>query len=521
VACSAVAALLLSPGLLVGPSLDAAVFAEVAHRVRDGSTLYVGTWDHKPPGIYMLLAGLQFILPVLSPWLISWIVSVLATAGTATAIGIACRRIGVSVEASTVAAVASAVAMSQYLMSLGGGLTEPIAALPIAVATVLVVERERELVTRRAVTIGLLMALGLLLSIQVAVGCVALAWFVLARLEDRASRFAAARAIAFGALVPIMAVAAWLLLTNSLAAAVDALVGYSAAYRSLGFQIGSGLSGPVLTWTLLSLLFLIVPAGMGAISAVMRPANIRRLAAIACLGWIGLALVSFVIQGRLYAHYAIPLAIPLGLLAGMGIDRLDEVLSNTWKTSTRVMLVAPFAAAILLSLYAGFTSASMEWEPLQRDHARSVAVAALADQISQPGDRMWVWGNEPQVYLDAGRRSATPYPYLYPLATPGYASADLVAHTLQTLVADPPRLIVDAGSPAPGNAGFLHLIIPRPVASDGRDVDLLDPLRHFVERRYDYVDLADGWVVYELRDDAGSAGAPIGSLQLLLAATRR
>ena len=49
----ALSALVLAPGLLSGPSLDAAVFMQVAERMRDGATLYSGIWDHKPPGIYL------------------------------------------------------------------------------------------------------------------------------------------------------------------------------------------------------------------------------------------------------------------------------------------------------------------------------------------------------------------------------------------------------------------------------------------------------------------------------------
>ena len=40
---TALSALLLSPGLISGPSLDAAVFMQVAERMRDGATLYAGS----------------------------------------------------------------------------------------------------------------------------------------------------------------------------------------------------------------------------------------------------------------------------------------------------------------------------------------------------------------------------------------------------------------------------------------------------------------------------------------------
>ena len=93
-------ALLLSPGLLSGPSLDAAVFMQVAERMRDGATLYVGIWDHKPPGIYLVLVAGQSVLPFLSAWQVSWLLSVAATAGTGLVVQTICRGLGTSRGAS-------------------------------------------------------------------------------------------------------------------------------------------------------------------------------------------------------------------------------------------------------------------------------------------------------------------------------------------------------------------------------------------------------------------------------------
>jgi hypothetical protein len=92
----------------------------------------------------------------------------------------------------------------------------------------------------------------------------------------------------------------------------------------------------------------------------------------------------------------------------------------------------------------------------------------------------------------------TPFSYLYPLVTPGYASEDLIAATVRDLGSDPPALIVDAGSSAPGAPGFQPLLIRRPVASDGRDLDILNPLRDFVRARYLELESVDGWVIYQL-----------------------
>jgi hypothetical protein len=122
-----------------------------------------------------------------------------------------------------------------------------------------------------------------------------------------------------------------------------------------------------------------------------------------------------------------------------------------------------------------------------------------------------VWGNEPTLYLDADRRQATRYPYLYPIVTQGYATQGMIDAAVAALEDEQPRLVIDAGSQTPGNEGFLHLIIPRPLATDGRDLDILDPLREYIDTNYEYVDVVEGWVVYELREDGAARAVPTGS----------
>ena len=77
-----------------------------------------------------------------------------------------------------------------------------------------------------------------------------------------------------------------------------------------------------------------------------------------------------------------------------------------------------------------------------------------------------VWGNAPRLYDLAGRTPATRYSYLYPLTTPGYTTDAMIDDVARELDADPPEVIVDAGSSAPGQPGFLPLLIDRPIATE-------------------------------------------------------
>ena len=113
---------------------------------------------------------------------------------------------------------------------------------------------------------------------------------------------------------------------------------------------------------------------------------------------------------------------------------------------------------------------------------------------------MLVWGNEPYLYRLAERSPATRYSYLYPLTTPAYSTTHQIDDVLRTLQANPPAVVVDAGSTAPGQPGFLPLLIDRPIAREGRELDLLDPLRSFVAARYRLEGIVSGWPIYVLRN---------------------
>ena len=507
---AALSALLLSPGLLSGPSLDAAVFMQVAERMRDGATLYAGIWDHKPPGIYLVLVAGQLLLPWFSAWAVSWAVSVAATTATGWVVFTIGRGLGTTMGASLVAGAICVVVMGEFLLSLGGGLTEPIAALPLAIALLATLAAGPQVRPLRAIGVGALLAASLLLSVQAAAGVAAIV--VVVWMRGRPVPAIGGVIVGFAAVMAV--IGAWLAIAGALPAAVDAVITYNRAYRAVGTATGAALSGPVIAWTLLALLFVVVPVVYGARTG-LREAPVTRQATVACLVWLGLALVSFVVQGRFLAHYAIPLGIPLGVLGGMGVDVLAERVQ-----AGRSVLIAPILLTVAISSVAAVIAGAMESEPIERDRERAHAVAAVIDPASQADARIWAWGNEPVVYAEADRLSTTRFCYLYALVTPGYATTELMDETLDELEADPPQFIVDVGSPGPGEPGFQSLLLLRPLASDGRDVDMLDPIRAFVSDNYDPLTVADGWVIYELRGSEAALAAT-GSSHLRRSAMRR
>jgi hypothetical protein len=269
----------------------------------------------------------------------------------------------------------------------------------------------------------------------------------------------------------------------------DALVTYNGAYR---LEAAAAPSATLLPWTFLVLLPLVVPAAMALIQARRSPTD--GLLVFGSMAWIALAMLTIGFQGRLYGHYAISLVVPLGLLAGIGLRGLAVSLP---RGARRLLLAAPIATTVALSLVVGGVGASMEQRQI-RDSNERIHVSALeVEAMTVPGDTILVWGNEPRLYEAAGRAPAVRYVYLYPILTDGYVTPELIADLVQALTVSPPAVVIDAGSPIPGEPGFPPLLIDRPVATDGRDTDLLDPLREFIGQRYCLVSAVAGWPIYE------------------------
>ena len=474
------------PGLVVGPSLDAAVFDVVGWRVAHGLPLYAGIWDHKPPATYAVSIGAELMGRWVDPWLVIWVVSVVATTLVALLVARLLLRAGLE-SAAPLAAVAVAILAGEYLLALGGGLSEPVALVAALLAFVLAAEDGS---VRRWSIAGGLLTLGVLVSVQVAPAGMALVaawWWSLHRRRSAAG-------LVVGGLVVLAATIGLLAGLGLLPDVVDAVITYNGAYRAVA--AGSSLTLRALPWTVLALVPLLALAAAGMLAA--RRVHGSGSMAVTALAWLVAGVVLIVVQGRFYAHYAIPLVVPLALLAGIGWEDLRRLVDL--RRFLRRPLMVMGIALVLLAVGAGAAGGLQELRTWDAANGRSRTVAQAVRDLSAPGDTLLVWGNEPYLYRLADRAPAIRYPYLLPLTTPGYVDAALVEELVSELRVRPPTVVVDAGSPGPGEPGIVPLLMDRPVSSEGRDADLLDPLREFVRSRYELDAVVDGWPVYRLRD---------------------
>jgi len=474
------AAVTLAPGLRAGPSLDAAVFGLVGRQLVDGTIPYVGAWDHKPLGIHLVHA-MADLLPGPGSWEWTWLLTLLAVCATSWLL-VSMLRPMVSTPSAIMAAVGSSLGLGHFVLSLGGGLSESFAVLPATAALALVVRPE--ITAARAAAAGVLVGSAMAISPQLAPAGVA----VLVLLAT--SRRRTLLGFLIGAAGPAAALLAGLAVVGALPAFADALLVYNAAYRAVA---GPGIAA-LLPWTVLVLVPLIAPALAGLLALRRSSAQARQLG-LASVAWIVVAGVLVAVQGRLYGHYAIGIVVPLAILAAIG---MDYIASRVRSRPIRWATAGLGAGLVVLSLVVGAAAARMELAMVGSVNHRAAALAEWAEREDIDAEPMFVWGNAPQAYLFTDAPPVSRFGFLYPLTTPGYADEEKVAEVLAELETVAPSVVVDAGSDAPGQPGFPPLLIDRPVATDGRDLDLLDPLRAFVADRYELANTVHGWPVYRL-----------------------
>jgi hypothetical protein len=259
-----------------------------------------------------------------------------------------------------------------------------------------------------------------------------------------------------------------------LPAAFDSVVVYNRAYLQLDrFGDLAQAAYPVLT--------VFLPVALLAARGAWPPERVTNAAA----SWLLAAAALIALQGRFFAHYLAPAALPLGVL-----------LHRAGRAHVLV------AAALVVGLRL-LPAPSTGQDP--REASQAVGEWVRAD--AEPGATLLVWGFEVNTYLAAGMEPAHRFLYLMPLVTPGYTTDEAVEAFVHDLGARPPTYLVDAeaGSPHwPDGADFLRP--PPPGTAGGRNLDLLGPLRRFVVDRYEAVAEVAGRRIYRLAPSSGSGG---------------
>jgi hypothetical protein len=470
VGLAALVAVLTMPGLLRGPTLDATVFLTVAQRIAAGATAYRDVWDHKPPGLYLLEAPLIGVLHGIDPWLLGWTLTIVAITGASLASAAIARRM-IGVRAAPSAGILCAIGLSIDPISFGGGHTETFAAASATICLLSAMSNDH-----RSGRIMSGIAMGVACSFSfLGVSVVApLAWIVFRAASGACpgrSRTAsvAILAVALGCGIVVAVVFLVLLTTGAPPFAMDAVVRYNQAYSALN-RDHLFVSIVQLVESLAARSILIVPAlALRRHDGLVTPFTLLWL-----LGGAG----AFVVAARIEPHYLSIVVPPLAIAASASLRRLPSIGARS--------LVGGGAAATSVVLIVWLAQASGTGVG-----SRGQILGASRWLDSLPAGPIYVWGNEPGLYLYSGRPSAGPYIYAFPLITPGYSNVHQISLLLDQWRDRPPVAVVDASRLTP------HLLIPGSVyIGDGRALDILDPLRAFVATNYQRKETIDGYTVY-------------------------
>lgn len=179
--------------------------------------------------------------------------------------------------------------------------------------------------------------------------------------------------------------------------------------------------------------------------------NARRLERDTLVAWLFASLIGVSASGRFFSHYFIQLLPPLALLAAPAVSRCWDEGVAAASLARRRLLVGWSAFTILFGLGAALYDGSLHAQPMPpatawlRSHARAE-------------DRLFVWGQDPHVYLDSGLRPASRYVAYFPLTgyvfglpeswDPTYDTSRRIApgaweHLAEDFTHHPPAYILD------------------------------------------------------------------------------
>ncbi|MDJ0869445.1 MAG: glycosyltransferase family 39 protein [Myxococcota bacterium] len=444
---------------------DEGEYAYIAWRWLEGDVPYRDAFDQKPPGIFAVYA-LAFAIggerPAAARWTAQGLLLVLLAALLALA-----RRRGTPEAGVPAALFAAALAVDWTL--LGNAVnTETLAIAPLGGAawTAWLARAAPRGALGAVVATGALGGIALLMKPVVAP---IVAFLLLTAVWGRR---ALGPLLAGGAVaaLPALLAAAYFAAQGAFAPFFDATVLNNLVYaggmplseypRYFWGQLGDGFVAFAPLYAAAALAPL---AGRGA-----RGPSVGWIA-----GWLGVSLLAVSAGGFFRRHYLLLAVPPLALLAGLGVAGLARRIAP--------QRAAPWLAAGLALGGVAYTVAHSPWYYAPGDpeaklvriygsnpFPEAVHLGAWLGAHSEPDDRVFVYGSEPQLLFYARRRSASRYIYVYPLNMPFGRPLERQREVLDALRADPPRYLVasflrtsqltQAGTPPALRQGLRELV---------------------------------------------------------------
>jgi dolichyl-phosphate-mannose-protein mannosyltransferase len=373
---------------------DEAIYGSVAALMNTGEKLYAaGGVDNKPPGIFWVYAATFHFAGTYQMTAIH-LVGLVVMVATCVVLFITARAMA-GIRAGLLAALFYGVLTGAGNPRLLATNTEVLMMLPLT-ASVLLMLRRQWLWSG-----ALLVAAGAFR--QPAAVNVLLVPVALGLLEPRERWLRASTLFAAGVVAGLLAGALVLLLTGSLEGfwrwTIESLYGYATTNWT-----------PGLLWlrakdSLLPFVIDDVVVWAAAVAFALRWKGLRPAQRLV-VAWLAVSVVGSLAGGHLSWHYFIQVMGPLALLAALAIDGALETPRRRWVAGAMIVgLGVPML---------GWGAYDVAADPLTYDFSPPVPqhqlVAAYIHDHTQPGDRVFVWGDWPALYVEADRTMASRFP---------------------------------------------------------------------------------------------------------------
>jgi 4-amino-4-deoxy-L-arabinose transferase-like glycosyltransferase len=391
---------------------DEGEYAYIAWRLAAGETPYLDWFDQKPPGVFLAYRA-ALALPG-DPVVAIRAVGALFCAGSALAL-FALARALVGTAAAWVAALLFVFLSADPLLQGPIANTEIFMAPWILVAALLSLRAFGPARPRFATGFAIGLALGVATAFKQVAGIngpllLALFWLRAPRGERLPATARFAGALAAGVLAVWAVIALWFAARGGLAAALDAIVLHNLAYAAdLPLAVRAAAfayyTAPLVPSQGVAWLFAVLGLALLARRSDRLPALL--LGGLAAANALGVAA-----SGYFFPHYFQQLvpavaALAAAAIAGSGRSRWRLVAGSA-------LAVAPLAVAAIGFARLDPAEASRRLYPDAYFDAMP-AIAAEVAAATAPGDRVFVFGAEPELLFHARRVSASRYIFLFPV----------------------------------------------------------------------------------------------------------
>lgn len=405
---------------------DEGSFAYVAEMLRQGGALYRDALDHKPPGVWLVywlwshaiaFDALQLHLLLLVYNLVTLVVLVAFVEAIA------------SMGAALWAGLVYAVMSSAWQVEGYSASAEMFMVLPTLASLFLCVSGAAKRSSPRLALAGLLGAACFWIKQPYAlVGLFQAVYVFVASGETGCSSAQRVRAgtkalvaLGLGFAVPSAALCGYFALTGRWSDFVYWAFTHSLDYatstagpsfaEAAGRQIKSILACNPVAW-------------LAAVAGCVLELRRDRRAGLLLSGFLTSTFIAAFHSVFMYRHYLVFLVAPLSVAAGIGIARIEERWLSTPRLRALVRVAVAGGIALLPVL--------VDWRyyvartPAQHNHflyhanpfAESPRIAAYLAEHTSPEDALLILGSEPQILVEAHRRSATRHLFMYQVVGP-------------------------------------------------------------------------------------------------------